>query len=236
MTTHTISSQNPAEWAEKFASLYSDLKPYRKLRSVITIRNNSSSTLILEAAFVSDGVFASGPGTGEPLKPGEVRLISVKTTIGMPGYETYGIWKVASPSKGDSFVALVACRWKQPKSFRAVTPPDVRVGLTSLYEFNAFLKKTSFGKLKHKDIECGPSKTQFGQVRQIIKETAYTTKGRAGIVVTGISAVNSEFVIADVEKSKAPLRKKPKRDVRGAQSDDNLLAPLPILNLRPYPY
>lgn len=231
MTTPTISSQNPAAWAERFASLYSDLKPYRKLRSVITIRNNSSSSLMLEAAFVSDGVFASDAGVGEPLKPGEVRLISVKTAIGMPGYETYGIWKVVSPSNGDSFVALVACRWKQPKSFKAVTPPDVRVGLTSLHEFNAFLKKTSFSKLKHKDIECGAAKTQFGQVRQIIKEAAYTTRGRAGIVVTGISAVNSEFVIADVEKSKAPIRKKPKRGVRGARSDNNVLAPLPILKM-----
>ena len=228
MTNHTISSQNPAEWAERFASLYGNLKPYRKLRSVITIRNNSSSTLVLEAAFVSDGVFASGAGAGEPLKPGEVRLISVKTTIGMPGYETYGIWKVASPRNGNSFVALVACRWKQPKSFKAVTPPDVRVGLTSLYEFNAFLKKTSFSKLKHKDIECGPVKTEFGQVRQIIKEATYTTKGRAGIIVTGISAVNSEFVIADVEKSKAPTRKKPKRDVGRAQRNDKLLEPIPF--------
>ena len=229
MTVNTISSQDSTAWAESFANLYQKLKPYRKIRSVITIRNDSSSTLLLGAAFVSNGVFVDDPGVGESLAPGEVQLLSVKASVGMPGYEIYGLWQVASPSDGDTFAALVACRWSQPKRFTAVTPPDVRVGLTSFYGFKAFLKKTSFTKLKHTDIESGTKKTHFGQVREIIKQTAYTTKDRAGAVVTGISAINSEFVIADIKQGAAQVRKKPKPNKGRARRHNSTSYQPPLL-------
>ncbi len=210
MKSQTFSLKDSATWAENFVCVFQKLKPYRKVRSVITVRNNSSSTLKLEAAFVSKGVFDQDPGVGEPLGPNEVRLFPVKTSAGMPGYEFYGLWRALESAEGDSFTAITACRWGQPKSFKAVTPPDVRVGLTRIDGFSAFLKKKAFSSLKHDDIASGTGATHFGRVRQIVKEDKFTNKDREGVFITGISAVNSEFFIADVETGASRQRKKPK--------------------------
>ena len=212
-----IQTQDSAAWAQSVIDLYAKLKPYRKTRSVITVRNDCSSTLVLRNAYVSKGEFDADPGIGKPLAPGEGRLFSVKTSAGMPGYEIYGVWQVAEPTEGDSYTAIVACRWSQPKCFKAVAPPDVLVGLSKLSSFDAFLKKKSFNPLKHGDIAAGVGKTHFGRIRQIIKETDYTNKDREGVVITGISAVNSEFIISDIGKGASQTRKKTKLKIGRAR-------------------
>ncbi len=135
----------------------------------------------------------------------------------MPGYEFYGLWRVAEPSEGNSFSVLTACRWSQPKSFKAVAPPDLRVGVTKLEGFDAFIKKKSFNSLKHTDIASGAGTTHFGRIRQIAEESKYTNKNREGVFVTGITAVNTEFYIADVETGASKQRNKPKLKVGKAR-------------------